>query len=260
MLVNMGTGRAGTRPSGTLHGRRRPERTGYGGLSVEELDVGKQILRSPARARRGSLDEAILDGSGVVAFDFDGTLTVRDSFMAFLRWRTPAARFYLGLARLGPAAFAYLRHRDRGVIKAAAVREFLKGVTRTQLETDARAFAEATAARLLRPDALRVWGEWRERRAELVIVTASPEILVAPFARGLGAHRLIGTRMAFDAADRVAGHFEGENCRGAEKVRRLREAYGDEIALRAAYGDTSGDAQMLELAEEKGYRVFTQKP
>lgn len=256
----MGTGRAGTRSPGLPQGRRLAPGVGSSGLIVEGHDVGKQILRSPARARRGSLDEAILGGGGVVAFDFDGTLTVRDSFMAFLRWRTPPVRFYLGLLRLGPAAIAYLRHRDRGAIKAAAVREFLKGVTRTQLEADARTFAEKSASRLLRPDALRVWGEWRERRAELVIVTASPEILVAPFARGLGAHRLIGTRMAFDADDRVAGGFEGENCRGPEKVRRLREVYGDEVALRAAYGDTSGDVQMLEIAEEQGYRVFTQKP
>src|SRR5262249_38164566 len=76
----------------------------------------------------------------VVAFDFDGTLTVRDSFIAFLRWRTSGARWALGLLRLAPAALAYLVHRDRGRIKAAAVAEFLKGVPRADLEAEAKAF------------------------------------------------------------------------------------------------------------------------
>jgi phosphatidylglycerophosphatase C len=89
-----------------------------------------------------------------------------------------------------------------------------------------------------------------------VIVTASPETVVAPIARGLGADALLGTRLAFDAGDRITGDFEGENCRGPEKVRRLRAAFGDDVRLEAAYGDTDGDKEMLALAEEQGMRVF----
>ena len=59
---------------------------------------------------------------------------------------------------------------------------------------------------------------------------------------------------------RLTGAFDGENCRGAEKVTRLRAMFGDDVRLAAAYGDTSGDTEMLELAEEKGYRVFTARP
>ena len=52
----------------------------------------------------------------------------------------------------------------------------------------------------------------------LVIVTASPDLVVAPFARGLGADNLIGTQLCFDEQDRVTGAFLGPNCRGPEKV------------------------------------------
>jgi phosphatidylglycerophosphatase C len=93
-----------------------------------------------------------------------------------------------------------------------------------------------------------------------VIVTASPELTVAPFARDLGADALIGTRLALDPQDRIAGGFLGENCRGPEKVRRLREAFGPGLRLAAAYGDTSGDRDMLAIAEVNGYRVFKAKP
>lgn len=196
----------------------------------------------------------------VVAFDFDGTLTVRDSFTAFLKWRAGSARYALGAIRLLPAAVAYLFHRDRGRIKAQAVREFLLGVPRERLEADASRFADTHAAKLLRPDALAAWSRWREQPVRLVIVTASPDIVVAPFARHLGCDVLLGTELAFDAQDRVAGTFAGPNCRGPEKIVRLHARFGPDVRIKAAYGDTSGDREMLAAAETPGFRVFTATP
>ncbi len=196
----------------------------------------------------------------IVAFDFDGTLTWKDSFMAFLRWRAGARGYAAGMARLAPAAFAYLGHRDRERLKAKAVREFLKGAPRAELEAQAQRFASERARRLLRPDATEVWKRWQRQGARLVIVTASPETIIAPFARGLGAERLIGTRLAFDDQDRVTGDFIGANCRGPEKVIRLKGAFGDDMMLEAAYGDTDGDREMLAMAETPGMKVFAGRP
>ena len=112
----------------------------------------------------------------------------------------------------------------------------------------------------MRPDALACWNDWGERGAHRVIVTASPETTVAPFARRLGAEGLLGTQLVFDSQDRVTGAFAGENCRGEEKVRRLRAAYGNDMTLAAAYGDTSGDTEMIAIAAEKGFRVFSARP
>jgi phosphatidylglycerophosphatase C len=196
----------------------------------------------------------------VVAFDFDGTLTVRDSFVAFLKWRAGGRRWTVGLLRLAPAALAYLVHRDRGRIKAAAVREFLKGTPRDRLEAEARTFAEGHSRRLLRPDAVAAWKRWRSDHVRLVIVTASPDLIVAPFARGLGADAIIGTQLAFDAGDRATGGFATPNCRGPEKVARLKAAFGEDVELKAAYGDTGGDREMLAMATTAGYRVFSATP
>ena len=52
----------------------------------------------------------------------------------------------------------------------------------------------------------------------------------------------------------------GPNCRAREKVVRLQEVFGEDVRLTAAYGDTSGDAEMLAIADERGYRVFRGKP
>ena len=113
------------------------------------------------------------DGRPVVAFDFDGTLTVRDSFTAFLRDRAGKRGWARGLVRLSPAIATYARDRDRGRLKAASVREFLTGIPREALEAEAAAFADRALDGFMRPDALETWDAWGRRGALRVIVTAS---------------------------------------------------------------------------------------
>lgn len=183
-----------------------------------------------------------------------------DSFTRFLRWRAGPAAWATGLIHLAPASVRYLVHRDRGRIKAAAVSHFLKGVDALELSEEAGRFADHIWDRFMRPDALANWHEWGQRGAHRVIVTASPALTVAPFARRLGAEALLGTELTLDDAGRITGTFEGENCRGEEKVRRLIRAYGPDQVLEAAYGDTSGDAEMLARAVNPGFRRFRLKP
>ncbi len=196
----------------------------------------------------------------IVAFDFDGTLTTKDSFTAFLRWKARPWGYRLGLLMLLPHIAAFCVHRDRGRLKAAACARFLRGMDAKALTQEAERFAAAHAQSMLRPDAVQAWRHWRAQGALMVIVTASPEITVQPFARGLGADLLIGTRLVVSASGQVTGAFSGANCRGPEKVRRLQAAFGEDMRLAAAYGDTSGDRDMLRIAEVKGYRLFKGKP
>jgi phosphatidylglycerophosphatase C len=196
----------------------------------------------------------------LVAFDFDGTLTTHDSFTAFLKWRVGAMAYYGEMVRMIPAAFRYLLNRDKGKIKAAAIRVYLKGLPREMLEQEAAEFAAVMAPIMLRPDALKVWRRHRNDGARMVIVSASPESIVAPFARGLGADLLIASQIAFDKEDRVGNGLYGRNCRGPEKAHRLKEVFGEGVQLSAAYGDTDGDKEMLELSEEKFMRLFVGDP
>ena len=217
-------------------------------------DIGPPERGSETEGRASAATAA------VAAFDFDGTLTIRDSFTAFLRWRGGPAGFAWGATRLAPAALRYLIDHDRGRLKAAAARTFLRGLTLAQLDGLARAFAAEQADRLLRPDALAAWRAWRSKGARLVIVTASPAPIVRPFAERLGADDLIGTELALDSGGRITGACATPNCRGPEKVARLRARFGPDVRLAAAYGDTAGDREMLGLAEVKGYRVFRERP
>jgi len=200
------------------------------------------------------------DARPIAAFDFDGTLTVRDSFIAFLTWSMPTTRLAVALIRLTPACLAYLLLRDRGRLKAATIRVLLGRVPRIELQAQARAFAIEMADKLLRPDARAAWARHRADGYRLVIVTASPEDIVAPFARGLGADLLIGTRLKIDSQGRLTGALDGPNCRGPEKVRRLHQAFGPDLDLAKAYGDTRGDREMLAAAKTGHMKLFKGRP
>jgi phosphatidylglycerophosphatase C len=201
-----------------------------------------------------------LSGRDIVAFDFDGTLTVRDSFNAFLVWRTSPLRLVSGLASLTPSILRYVFDRDRERLKSAAVATWLRGLTPEALQREAEAFCEEVWDRFMRPDALETWRRWGDEGAMRVIVTASPELTVGPFARRLGADELLGTRLKLDAHGKIAGPFDGRNCRAAEKIARLEARFGPGVRLKAAYGDSSGDVEMLERADEAGMKVFVGKP
>ena len=211
----------------------------------------------PLRPRSGAAPQREPNERPVAAFDFDGTLTVADSFAAFLRWRTSDWRWAVGLLRLAPAALLYGLNRDRGRFKAASVRIFLRGVPREKLERQAAAFAAAKADQLLRPDALQAWAAHRAAGDRLAIVTASPEEVVAPFAARLGADALIGSRLSWTSDGRVGEGLDGPNCRGPDKVRRLRAALGPHTEVSDAYGDTSGDREMLAMARRGHMKRFT---
>ena len=199
-------------------------------------------------------------GQAIVAFDFDGTLTVRDSFTAFLKWKVGPERWRTGLLAMAPQLAAYAVDRDRQKLKEAAVRRFMPYTSPVALAVEAEQFARERWDGLMRPDALRVWEDWGRRGAHRAIVTASPALTVRPFAERLGADTLLGTDLVIGDKGWFTGAFEGDNCRGEEKVRRLRAAFGPEVRLAAAYGDTSGDTEMLAIADIAGFRVFKERP
>ena len=82
-----------------------------------------------------------------------------------------------------------------------------------------------------------------QRSEDDLIISASPEFLLAPAAERLGV-RLLATPM-----NPYTGKITGKNCHDAEKQRRFLEAYPGE-RVHAFYSDSLSDAPMAELAEE----------
>jgi phosphatidylglycerophosphatase C len=186
----------------------------------------------------------------LAAFDLDGTLTHRETLLPFLRQAVGRGRTYRALLAsslpLARAAAFGGAHRDAA--KAAVLRGVLAGAPLDGLTEAAEAFADHVVTHRLRPD-VRDRVEWHRREGhELVLVSASPELYVTPIGRRLGFDTVLATRLEVDADGRLTGRLLGANCRGPEKVMRLREWRGEGLSIDYAYGDSAGDREMLDLA------------
>ena len=202
------------------------------------------------------LNTPVNDKPVLSAFDFDGTLTYHDSFIPFLRFAFGNRLFAMRLLRMLPATVCYLLGRiSRNDLKEKLITVYLTGVKEGWVEERAEAFCDVSFRRLMRPLGLTSVANQLEQKAIVTICSASPELVLKPFAKKLGIG-LIGTRL--QSVDGVLnGQINGTNCRCEQKVIRLEAQYGplDQYTLRA-WGDTRGDEQMLEAAQEPHWREF----
>ena len=188
-------------------------------------------------------------------FDFDGTLTNHDSFFKFLAFSThPVMLLYKSLRCL-PALLMYIlgiwsNHRA----KEAVFSVFFRNWKEEQFRSVVEAYLSEILL-ILNETAMHCLNNHRQRGHDIFIVTATPEAIIRPFCRA-NKCGLIGTKTEVNHGS-LTGRFEGNNCYGEEKVRRIRldidlDSY-DEIF---AYGDTEGDRPMLNLADKSYFRSF----
>lgn len=210
-------------------------------------------------------------GPTVAVFDFDGTLTWYDSLLPFLasvQGAGATARAVVAESpRLGRAA---LGRASRDEAKEALLTRLLGGVDVEQVSARGEAYAQRLVRRL-RPG-MRRRLDWHRRLGhQVVIVSASPSLYVEPTGRRLGVDAVLATELEAGSDGRLTGKLLGRNCRGEEKATRLRQWL--ETSLPAAvdhpwpqlwaYGDSSGDREMLALADNAMWvgwrRRFTQR-
>lgn len=193
----------------------------------------------------------------VAAFDFDGTISTKDTFFPFLLYAfgrravyTALAIGLVGLLRWNPRKSV----RDR--LKASLVRGLFKGVSRQRLEGLAQSYAQEVLGTRLRPKALQRIRWHMEQGHRCIMVSASLDIYLQPIANALGFDDLLCTRLS-KTQDEFDGELMGNNCRRAEKVSRLAGLLGDLAQYEIhAYGDSAGDREMLAIAAQKHYRPF----
>jgi phosphatidylglycerophosphatase C len=148
-------------------------------------------------------------------------------------------------------ALALAGRGDRGAQKEQMFGRLLAGRTVSAVEASAEGFADAAVADRLRPEVVALLQAHLAAGDPVVVVTASPELVVAPIARRLGPVPVLGTRLEMDDDGRLTGRLAGANVRGPEKLRRLTDWMdGTGSTLRWAYGNSSGDRDLLAAAAE----------
>jgi phosphatidylglycerophosphatase C len=189
----------------------------------------------------------------IAAFDFDGTLTTGGSVLPFLVAVSDRSTVASAIAALWPrllrAALAGGSVADQS--KEDLFERVLAGVSVDHLNSVSATFAHDHLARHLRADLQHRFDWHRHRGDRIAIVSASPECYVREVGVRLGADAVIATRLEVASNGALTGRYDGKNCRGQEKVRRLQEWIGEggmDQRL-CAYGNSRGDLRMLSAAD-----------
>ena len=192
------------------------------------------------------------------AFDFDGTLTTKDTLLEFIKFAKGSCALYAAFALYLPLlVLMKLRLYSNYRTKEKIFSHLFRGMTVEDFNAVCRRFAGANGQRLLRPKAVEYINKVSaDDDAAMVVVSASMENWVVPFFDGMEKISVIGT--VPEVKDGIlTGRFSTANCYGEEKVRRLLELYHDRDDYQLiAFGDSRGDRELLAFADEAHYKPF----
>ena len=188
-------------------------------------------------------------------FDFDGTITKRDTMFMFLKFYSPS-KFYLQFILYIPFfVLIKLKITDAERIKKRFITSIIGRESKDKIEKQSYLFFQEKFSLIIRQGALSFIQDIDRRYADCFIVTSSLDFWVKPFSDYLNM-KLIATETKFEN-NMFSGDFKTKNCSGQEKVDRIKLAIeGKEYNKIVAYGNSSGDKDMLEWADKSYYRYF----
>ena len=195
----------------------------------------------------------------VAVFDFDGTITRKDTLIEFIRFTKGSAVLYWGMLLHLPWLILMKLHLyDNSKTKERVFAWFFRGMPIEQFNKLGHEFYQAEADKLLYSDAKQQIHDHHQKGDLVVILSASIENWVQPFTSALQAEGLLGTQVEIQN-NKLTGRFSTPNCYGAEKVQRLKEwlrTSAIEQPYIIAYGDSRGDKELLQFADESHYKQF----
>jgi phosphatidylglycerophosphatase C len=188
-------------------------------------------------------------------FDFDGTLTYKDTMFLFLKFYNPSRYSLQFLKHIPLFILLKLKLASAEAVKKSFISSMLKGESRYSIDKKAKLFFDQNYPALIRENALDFIKNIDRENTQSYIVSASLDIWVRPFAEELNM-TLLATKAEFEN-DIFTGRFIGKNCNKDEKVCRIEaELDGKKYDKIIAFGDTSGDKPMFKFANESHYRFF----
>ncbi|RGL06722.1 HAD-IB family phosphatase [Prevotella disiens] len=193
----------------------------------------------------------------VYAFDFDGTLTKKDTFLAFIEYAKGYGKTFWGFFLFSPILILMkLRLFPNWKAKQMVFSWFFKGMNINEFNQICHEFADRNQC-IIRT---RGWDTIRKALAngeQVIIITASIENWVKPFFKEFGNQiKVEGTKIDV-RINQITGQFLTQNCYGVEKTKRLKEVFPYRQAYELiAFGDSDGDRYLLNEADESHYKPF----
>ncbi len=199
--------------------------------------------------------------SKLYCFDFDGTITHKDTLLEFIKYSKGKGKFLQAFLLHSPLLVLMKLHLYPNYKAKQKVFSYLyKGETLEEFNQQCQDFARNNLQLIREPAKTKIRQALSEG-AQVMIVSASIDNWVKPFATILSKDqkeiKVLGTQIEV-ADNKLTGRFLSKNCYGAEKVARIKEQLNEsrdnyEIT---AFGDSRGDKEMLEYADKGFFKPF----
>ncbi|MCE3268881.1 MAG: family hydrolase [Burkholderiales bacterium] len=190
-------------------------------------------------------------------FDFDGTLSSKDTLFSFLVYCVGWGEFILNLPKILPNLILYLL----GIINNEMVKEriliiLFKGKSFTALDKKAKSFAYGYISKFIKPEVFAKLEYHKEHGHKVILISANLAIYLKYWAARHKIDGVIATEIEF--IDNIAtGALATPNCYAKEKVKRLEQYLKQEglkFSYSYGYGNSRGDFELLDYVNE-GYLV-----
>jgi len=192
----------------------------------------------------------------IAFFDFDGTITTKDSLVEFIQFAVGKPKYYAGLILLSPMLLRYtLKLIPNHIAKERLIAYYFKGCKSKDFELISQKYSQTKLNDIIRPLALEKILWHQSKGHKVVIVSASIRHWLAPWCEKYDID-LISTELEI-SNHILTGKFSTKNCYGLEKVKRIEAQYKlKDFASIYAYGDSAGDKDLLDLSDYSHYKPF----
>jgi phosphatidylglycerophosphatase C len=192
----------------------------------------------------------------LIIFDFDGTLTKRDSMLEFTKLYHGKFRFILGIICLIPVLSLYkMNIISNWRAKEYFLKFFFQNESLSRFQANCHIFALGKIPSLIRPTAMLKLQEHRNVGDRLVIVSSSAENWLKDWCLQQNI-TLIATRLEVTNGQ-ITGRLLGPNCYGPEKIARLKENFDIEKFQEViVYGDSKGDYELYNISTKYFHKYF----
>jgi phosphatidylglycerophosphatase C len=192
----------------------------------------------------------------IAAFDFDGTIIKHDSLLVFIWFAVGIRQLTIGIIKALPHLIKYqLKLIPNYTAKEKLFTALFKGMPIADFNKTSLEFLPKIK-QMVNADALNKIKWHQENGHEVIIISASAENWILPWAKTIGVTNVLATQL--EVVDGlITGKFLSKNCHGPEKVNRLYTIHPDRKTYELyAYGDSNGDKELLSIADHQFYRKF----
>ena len=192
----------------------------------------------------------------LAVFDFDGTITYKDSFLLFVLYSVGFINLLWSTISKSQYFIIFCKNDFKSFLKEKFINYFFHNMSDDIFQFMIENFIENKLPKLINPKAFQCMMQHMEQGHRVIVISANIEDLVGKWCDKYGISEYSCTNLLKKDGN-LTGRINGANCYGIEKVKRLISLVGtlDKFII-YAYGDSKGDSELLEIADHSFYKFF----